>query len=62
MGGNTTPYIEYCSTWKSIVVVELKFYLLENIRGCMEILCGQTLLHRGIITILLKFFCGYIAT
>ena len=30
MGGNTTPYIEYCSTWKSIVVVELKFYSLEK--------------------------------
>ena len=30
MGGNTTPYIKYCSTWKSIVVVELKFYSLEK--------------------------------
>ena len=30
MGGNTTPYIEYCLTWKSIAVVELKFYSLEK--------------------------------
>ena len=30
MGENTTPYIEYCSMWKSIVVVELMFYSLEK--------------------------------
>ena len=53
MGGNTTPHIEYCLTWKN-------YYSLKNIHSYMEILCGQTLLHRGIITISLENFCSYI--
>ena len=38
------------------MAVEMKCNLLENIHSCMAVLCGQTLLHRGIITISLENF------
>ena len=43
----------YCKLFelKNFAVVELKCNSLENIHGCMVILCGQTLLHGGIIAI-----------
>ena len=61
MGGNTTLYIEYFSTWKSIAVVELKFYSLENIHGCMEIVWSNPIAqgHHHYFT---GIFCGYIHT
>ena len=33
--------------------------LLKNIRSCMVVLCGQTLLHRGIIANSLEKFSIY---
>ena len=53
-------YIVNRSRWKSFVAVEMKCNLLENIHSCMAVLCGQTLLHRGIITISLEKFCGFV--
>ena len=53
------PYIANCSRWKSFAVVELNCNLLENIRGCTIVLCGQILLHRGTIAITPEKFGGY---
>ena len=57
--------IELTTVYCKLLEVE-KFYgcrmncnLLENIHGCMVVLCGQTLLHSGIIAISLETFCGY---
>ena len=44
------------SRWKSFAVVEMNCNSLENVHGCMVILCGQTLLHSGIIAIYRKSF------
>ena len=49
-------YVANRLRWKSFVVAEMNCNLLENIHSCM---CGQTLLHRGIITISLEKYCGY---
>ena len=48
-----------CSRWKSFVIIEMVYNLLENTCGCMVVLCGQTLLHREIIAVSLEQFCGY---
>ena len=62
MGGNTTPYIEYCLTWKSIAVVELKFYSLEKHSQLHGNLVWSNPIAQGIITISLENFCSYIYT
>ena len=41
------------------MVVEINCIPLENIPGCMVFLCGQILLHSGIIAIPLEEFRGY---
>ena len=41
---------------KGGVVVEVNCNSLENICGCMVVLCGQTLLHNCIIAISLEKF------
>ena len=51
-------YIAGYLGWSS-AVVEMNCNLLENICSCMAVLCGQTLLHRSIITVSLKKFHGY---
>ena len=38
------------------VVIEVNCNSLENICGCMVVLCGQILLHKGIIAISLEKF------
>ena len=40
----------------------LYYNSLENICGCMVVLCGQTLLHNGIIVISLERYHGYRST
>ena len=40
--------------WKGFATVEMECNSLEKIRSCMVVLCGQTLLHRGIIAISLE--------
>ena len=37
----------------------MNFNLLENIHGCIVVLCGQNLLHKGIIAISLEDFHSY---
>ena len=49
-------YIANCSRWKSFAVEEINCNSLENICGCMVVLCGQSLLHRHIITDSLENF------
>ena len=51
------PYIAICSRWKSFMVKEMNFNLLEDIHSCMIVLCTQTLLHKGIITNSLETLC-----
>ena len=46
-------YIRKLFKVEKFSVVELNCNLLENNHGCMVVLCGQTVLPRGIITILL---------
>ena len=40
------PYIANCSRWKSFMVAELNFNLLENFHGWTVVLHGQGLLHK----------------
>ena len=44
--------------WKGFAIVEMECNSLEKIHSCMvvHVLCGQTLLHRGIIAISLEVF------
>ena len=42
--------------WKGFATVEMECNSLEKIRSCTVVLCGQTLLHRGIIAISLEVF------
>ena len=42
--------------WKGFAIVEMECNSLEKIHSCMVVLCGQTLLHRGIIAISLEEF------
>ena len=35
------PYIVSCLRWKSLAIVELNCNLLENIHGCMVVLCTK---------------------
>ena len=50
-------YIANFSRWISFAVEEMNCNSLENICGCMVVLCGQSLLHRDIITDSLESFC-----
>ena len=54
-----TPYYINGLRWKNFVVVEINYNLLENIHGCVVVLCGQTLLHRDVITFSPEKFCSY---
>ena len=44
---------------ESFIVEKMDCNLLENIHGWMVVLCGQTLLYKGIIANSLENFCIY---
>ena len=54
------PYTANFLRWKNFVDEEMSCNLLENIHGCMVVLCDQTLLHKGIIANSLERFHVYI--